>query len=63
MLGLGPSLAFNTIFTEHACWVTSTDVLTFSSVAILLCTAPFFASLIPAGRAARVDPIAALRYD
>jgi putative ABC transport system permease protein len=43
--------------------VTSTDALTFSTVAFLLGAVALFASFIPARRAMRVDPMAALRYE
>jgi putative ABC transport system permease protein len=43
--------------------VTSTDAVTFSSVAILLCAAALFACFIPTRRAMRVDPMIALRYE
>src|SRR6516165_7919000 len=43
--------------------VTSTDALTFSGVAILLCTVALIACFIPARHAMKVDPIVALRYE
>jgi putative ABC transport system permease protein len=43
--------------------VTSTDALTFSCVAILLCAVALFASFIPARRAMRVNPMVALRNE
>ncbi|MGA7625226.1 MAG: hypothetical protein WB630_11400 [Candidatus Acidiferrales bacterium] len=43
--------------------VTSTDALTFSCVAILLCSVALFASFIPARRAMLRDPMVALRYE
>jgi putative ABC transport system permease protein len=39
------------------------DPLTFATVAFSLALAAFFAALVPAGRATRVDPVVALRYE
>jgi putative ABC transport system permease protein len=41
----------------------ATDPLTYAVVTILLAAAALLASYIPAGRAMRVDPMAALRYE
>jgi len=37
--------------------VTATDAVTFSAVAVILASVAFAATVIPAGRAARVDPM------
>ncbi len=61
-LGLAVSFGLTRYLTSLLLGVTSTDALTFSSVAILLSAVALFACFIPARRAMRVDPIVALRY-
>jgi predicted permease len=67
LLGVGLGLAVSFALTRYLgsllLGVTSTDALTFSSVAILLCAVALFACFIPARRAMRVDPMVALRYE
>jgi len=62
-LGLAASFALTRFLRSMLLGVTSTDVLTFSSVAILLCAVALFACFIPARRAMGVDPMVALRYE
>lgn len=61
-VGLVLSLILTRFLTDLLLGVTSTDALTFASVAILLCAATLLACFIPARRAMRVDPMVALRY-
>jgi ABC-type antimicrobial peptide transport system permease subunit len=62
-LGLAASFALTRYLRSMLLGVTSTDALTFSCVATLLCAVALFASFIPARRAMRVDPMVALRYE
>jgi len=64
-LGLGLALAFvlTRFLKSLLLGVTSTDALTFLSVAVLLCAVALFACFIPARWAMRVDPMVALRYE
>jgi len=62
-LGLLASYGLTRYLKSMLLGVTSTDTLTFASVAILLCAVALFATFIPARRAMRVDSTVALRYE
>src|ERR1700674_3170450 len=62
VIGLAASFAVTRYLRSMLLGVTSTDALTFSSVAVLLCVVSLFACFIPARRAMRVDPMVALRH-
>jgi predicted permease len=62
-IGLAASFVLTRFLSSFLLGVTSTDAMTFSSVAILLCAVAVFACFIPARRAMRVDPMVALRYE
>jgi len=61
-VGLLVSLALTRAVSSLLTGVTATDPATFLSVSILLTAVTLMASLIPAHRAVRVDPMEALRY-
>lgn len=62
-LGLMGSLAATRALASFLFGIRSTDPLTFAAVALLLISVALGASYFPARRAARIDPVVALRYE
>jgi putative ABC transport system permease protein len=62
-IGLGGALALTRVLESELFNVTPTDPVTFAGVALMLGTTALLASLLPAWRAAAVDPLVALRAE
>jgi len=63
ILGTVGALALARVMSSLIYGVRATDPITFLTVAVLLAMVAFFATIIPAYRAANVDPMVALRYE
>ena len=61
--GVGLALAFARVLAGMLYGVSPNDVLTLSAVAVIVLAVAATASMLPAVRASRVDPIKALRYE
>ena len=61
--GLAGAFGVTRVFEHLLFQVSPTDPITFGLVAVLLMTVAFLACWIPARRATRIDPIAALRCE
>jgi ABC-type lipoprotein release transport system permease subunit len=62
-VGLAASLALTRFARSMIVGVGTNDLLTLSAAALLLCVVALAASLIPARRAAAVEPMQALRSE
>jgi putative ABC transport system permease protein len=63
IVGTVGALAVARVMSSLIYGVKPTDLLTFLSVAVVLAMVALFATIIPAYRAAKVDPMVALRYE
>jgi predicted permease len=63
VIGLAGAYALSRFIAAILYGTEPTDLLTYGSVALVLALCAAVASLLPARRAARVDPVTALRYD
>ena len=61
LLGLGVSAAVSRLLARFLFGLSTIDPVTFATSALILCVAAIVASYLPARRAAKVDPLVALR--
>jgi ABC-type antimicrobial peptide transport system permease subunit len=63
LIGLAGALALSRLITTLLFGVYPNDPVSFAAIALLLALVAFLATWLPARRATRVDPLAALRHE
>ena len=63
LIGIGGAVALTRLMHSLLFNTSATDPIVFIMISLLLAVAAFLACYIPARRAAKVDPLIALRYE
>ena len=63
VIGIAAAVCLTRLMSDLLFGVSPLDPFTFTAVALLLCGIALFACYLPARRAAKLDPMVALRYE